>query len=195
MFLNTNWRSADWIVNINVLAAGRLIAKLHCVDNNLHPRFHRHQFISSQSVFCFFFFFISLTIVVIILLIYIYPSFTLLYYSSRSMNTLKINKMLTFGDERRKVQVNNYSPIIKWDHPGSTIVVWPIPLRNFMFQSWVWDWFPGIFSNFNCTLHTRNTEFVINKRSIYHDRDIIGSRYNVCNDHAKIKPDCHRFKC
>lgn len=139
---------------MDVLAAGRLIAKLHCVDNNLHPRFHRHQFISSQSVFCTFFFFfffyqpdncrdyiadLYLSIIHTIVLLFI-------AIDENTLTPWKINIMLTF-DERREIQVNNYSPIIKWDHPGSAT-----PLRNFIFQSG-WNWFPGIFSNFNCALH------------------------------------------
>lgn len=105
---------------MDVLAAGRLIAKLHCVDNNLHPRFHRHQFISSQSVFCTFFFFfffyqpdncrdyiadLYLSIIHTIVLLFI-------AIDENTLTPWKINIMLTF-DERREIQVNNYSPIIK----------------------------------------------------------------------------------
>lgn len=115
---------------MNVLAAGRLIAKLHCVDNNLHPRFHRHQFISSQSVFCFFFFFLPAWQLLWLHCwsISIHHSHHCTVQRDRCTSTSgKTNKMLMFGDEGREIRVNNYSPVIKWDHPGAASLCGPSP--------------------------------------------------------------------
>lgn len=115
---------------MNVLAAGRLIAKLHCVDNNLHPRFHRHQFISSQSVFCFFFFYQPDNCRDYIADLYLSIIHTIVLFNAifrRTSTSGKTNKMLMFGDEGREIRVNNYNPVIKWDHPGAASLCGPSP--------------------------------------------------------------------